>query len=82
VNVFATPIVDWATLGKVIAAALVASIGATAAFSFAVLGAARFAEMRRNGRSAEASAFALLGILGAAVCLAAIAGGIIAMTAK
>jgi hypothetical protein len=31
-RVFADPIVDWGTLGKVIAAALVAGIGATSAF--------------------------------------------------
>ena len=29
---FASPVVDWATLGKVVAAALVVGIGVTAAF--------------------------------------------------
>ncbi len=81
-SVFADPIVDWATLGKVVAAALVAGIGVTAAFSFAVLGATRSVEMRRSQRGPEATAFAVLGLLGGALCVAAIVGGIIVMTKK
>ena len=79
---FASPVVDWATLGKVVAAALVVGIGVTAAFSFAVLGATRSLEMRRGGRGTEATVFAALGLAGAAVCVAAIVGGIIVMSSK
>jgi hypothetical protein len=78
----ADKIVDWATLGKVIAASLVAGVCVTTAFSLAILGATRYAEMRRNGRALEAGGFAVLGVLGAAVCVAGIVGGIIAMTTK
>jgi hypothetical protein len=80
--VFAEPIVDWATLGKVVAAALIAGIGVTAAFSIAVLGATRSLEMRRSERTLEAGAFAVVGVLGGAVCVAAIVFGIIVMTKK
>ncbi|HEY1595964.1 MAG TPA: hypothetical protein VGF74_11255 [Thermoleophilaceae bacterium] len=81
-TVFADPVVDWATLGKVIAAALVAGIGVTAAFSIAVLGATRSVEMRRSQRGLESGAFAVLAVLGAAVCVGAIVGGIVVMSQK
>jgi hypothetical protein len=80
--VFADPIVDWATLGKVVAAALIAGIGVTAAFSIAVLGATRSMELRRSERAFEAGAYAALGLLGGALCVAAIVFGIIVMTKK
>jgi hypothetical protein len=79
---FADPVVDWTTIGKVVAAALVTGIGVTAAFSIAVLGATRHVEMRRDRRGAEATAFAVLAAIGAAVCVAAIVLGIIVMSAK
>jgi integral membrane sensor domain MASE1 len=82
VSVFADPIVDWATLGKVVAAALIAGISVTAAFSIAVLGVTRSAEMRRAQRALEAGAFAVVGVLGGAFCVAAIAGGILVMAQK
>jgi len=82
VIVFAGSIVDWATIGKVIAAALVASITVTLAYSLAVLGATRWAEMRNSRRGPEATGFAVLSLLGAAVCVAAIVGGIIVMSSK
>ena len=79
---FASQLVDWAALGKVVLAAIVAGIGVTAAFSFAVLGATRSAEMRRANRGAEASGFAVLGVLAAAVCVGAVVVGIIVMSSK
>lgn len=79
---FADQLVDWAALGKVVAAALVAGIGVTGAFSLAVLGATRSVEMRRSNRGAEASAFAVLGVLAAAVCVGAVVVGIIVMSSK
>jgi hypothetical protein len=80
--VLADKIVNWATLGKVVAAALVAGIGVTAAFSIAVLGATRHVEMRRDGRGAGASLFAVLGVVGAGLCIGAIVLGIIVMSSK
>jgi hypothetical protein len=78
----ADQLVDWAALGKVVAASLVAGIGVTAAFSFAVLGTTRSLEMRRARRSVEASAFAVLGAVAGAVCVGAVVAGIIVMSSK
>jgi hypothetical protein len=79
---FADPVVDWGALGKVIAAALVTGIGVTGFFSVAILGATRSVEMRRSGRGAGASVYAAVGVIGAAVCVAAVVLGIIVMTSK
>ena len=79
---FADPVVDWATLGKVVAAALVAGIGVTGFFALTILGATRSVEMRRDRRGVEAGGYAALGLLGAAACVAAIVLGIIVMTTK
>ena len=78
----ADPVVNWTTLGKVVAAALVSGVGVTFAFSLAVVGATRSLEMRRDRRATAAGMFAALGFLGAAVCVAAIVLGIIVMSSK
>jgi hypothetical protein len=78
----AAQVVDWGTIGKVILAALVASLAVSAGFAFSILGAVRSTELRREGRAVEASALALVGLVGAALCVAAIAGGILALTSK
>lgn len=78
----AAQVVDWGTIGKVILVALVASLAVSAGFAFSILGAVRSTEMRRDGRAVQASAYALVGFVGAAVCVAAILGGIIALTTK
>jgi hypothetical protein len=53
-------IVDWNTLGKVALASLVSGVGVTVVFSLAIVGAARFEDMRRDGRAIEAGAYAVL----------------------
>ena len=78
----AAPVVGWGTIGKVVAVSLVAALVATSAFAVAILGATRSAEMRRGGRAFDSSRYALLGLAGAAVCAAAIAGGIVVMTTR
>jgi hypothetical protein len=75
-------IVDWHTLGEVAAASFLAGVGVTTAFSFAVMGATRMVDMRRQGRSVEAGAYAALLILGLAASGAALVFGIIVMTTK
>jgi hypothetical protein len=75
-------IVDWDTLGQVAAASFLAGVGVTTASSFAILGATRMVDMRRQGRSVEAGAYAALLILGLAASAAAVAFGVIVMTAK
>jgi hypothetical protein len=78
----AAKIVDWATLGKVVLVSLVAAAIVPLGFSSAILGAVRFTEMRRAGRSLEATGFAAIGIVGALMCLALLVGGIVVMASK
>jgi hypothetical protein len=82
VSVIADAIVDWAALGKVIDVSLAAGVGITLAFSLALAGALRFAEMRRADRPVEAGFYAVLGLAGLAVTLAAVVIGIVLMTQK
>jgi hypothetical protein len=72
-SVLASTIVDWKTLGKVALYSLVSGLGVTLVFSLAIVGAARFAEMRRDGRAVEAGGYAIL----LAVSLAAVAGAVV-----
>ena len=75
-------VIDWETLGKVALASVLAGVGVTLAFSLAIVGATRMAEMRRDGRGIEAGAYATLMIVALAVSAAAVAFGVIVMTTK
>ena len=75
-------IVDWKTLGEVALYSLLAGVGVTMAFSFAIVGATRMVDMRRQGRGIEAGAYAALLIIGLLASGAAVAFGIIVMTTK
>ena len=74
-------IVDWEALLRVIVASLIAGIGATVAFSLAILGATRFGELRRDESSA-AWGYGALALAGLASTLAAVAFGVYVLTAK
>lgn len=78
----AASIVNALQLLKVVGYSLAAGLGATVAFSLAVLGIARVADMRRDGRYAEASVFAVVGIAGLVVSVAAVVLGIAVVTTK
>lgn len=75
-------VVDWAALGEVIAVSLVAGVGVTIAFSFAIVGAVRSMDMRRDERPLEAGVYVAIGLIGLTVTLAALVYGIIIMTSK
>lgn len=75
-------IVETGDLVKTVVASLVAGVGVTAIFSMAIWGAARFADLNREGRSLAAGAAAALGALALAATLAAVAFGIVVMTKK
>ena len=75
-------VVDTGALLKTIAAALLAGVGVTLIFSVAILGAARFAELSRDGRTAAASAFGILAVVALLAAAAAVTIGIIVMTSK
>jgi hypothetical protein len=69
--------IDWDALLTVVWASLLAGIGVTAAFGFAILGGTRAVELGRAGRSAEATVYGVLGVLGIATVLGAVAYGIV-----
>ncbi len=75
-------IVDGKALWQVVAASLAGGVGVTIAFSLAIAGAVRWIDLRRDNRPVEAGVFAVVGLLGIAVSLAAIVGGILVMTSK
>lgn len=75
-------IVETEDLLKTVAAALIAGVGITIVFSIAVYGATRFADLSRDDRPVAAAAAALTAVLALAVCLAAVAVGLIVMTQK
>jgi hypothetical protein len=72
-------IVDWGDLGATVAASFIAAIGITAAFAFAILGAAQFIERRRQGDTVAATGAAAMAICALAICAAGIVFGLIVM---
>jgi hypothetical protein len=70
-------IVDTHALLQVIWVSIVAGVGVTAAYGLGILGTTRAVELGRNGRVAEATVFAIVGVLGLAVVIAAIVWGIL-----
>jgi predicted RND superfamily exporter protein len=78
----AAKVVEWDKIGQVVYSALAVGLAVAVAFSVAVAGGTRFAEERRDGAAVRAAMWAVLGVLGFAVCVAAIVLGIVAMTTK
>jgi hypothetical protein len=73
-------IVDTDALLTVVWASLLAGIGVTAAYGFAILGAIRALELGRAGRPGEAAIFAVVGAAGVATTIGAIVFGIVVLT--
>jgi len=73
-------IVDVDTLWQTIWSATLAGVGVSVIFALTVLGVARSADHRREGRTTVASAYGLLGIAGLAATLVAIVWGILLIT--
>ena len=73
-------VVDWDALLQVIWVSLVAGVGVTAAWAFAIVGGTRSLESGRNGRAGGAAAYAVLGVLGFGALVAAIVFGIVILT--
>ena len=78
----ADPVVEWDLLLQVIWAALAAGVAVTIAVSFAILGASRAADARRDGDTLDTIFYSALFVLGLAACAAAVVLGIVVMTAK
>ena len=75
-------IVDTEGLLKTIVAAFIAGVGVTLIFSLAILGASRFVDLSRDGRSAGAIAFGALAVVALLAALVAVVVGIIVMAQK
>jgi len=73
-------IVDWDAILQVIWVSLLAGVGVTAAYGFALLGTTRALESGREGRLGGAISYAVVGALGLAVVVGAIVFGILILT--
>jgi uncharacterized membrane protein YjfL (UPF0719 family) len=71
-----------APLPSAILGALAGGVVVTLAFSFVILGLARFDDMRRSGRSGAAAAYATLGLLAGLVAVGTVVLGLVVLTAK
>ena len=70
-------VVDWDAIVQVIWVSLLAGVGLTAAWGFALLGATRSLEFARAGRSGEAIVYGVIGFAGLATVLGAVVFGIV-----
>jgi len=76
-------VVDWKALGDVVVASFVAAVGVTIAFSLAIYGATRVADMRREQhRTTETVGFAVLTGAGLALTAGAVVLGLVVMLSK
>ena len=73
-------VVDWDALLQVIWVSLVAGVGVTAAWGFALLGSSRAVETGRDGRPAEAAFYAVVAVAGLAAVVGAIVFAIVILT--
>lgn len=73
-------VVDGEALLATVIASIVAGVGVTIVFSFAILGAALFGDARRQGRTLAAVGAATLMALGVGGALVATAFGVVVMT--
>ena len=78
----ADDVVEWDLILQVIYTSLSAGIAVTIAVSFAILGATRAADARRDGDTLDAIIFSAIFVLGLAACAAAVVLGIVVMTSK
>ena len=78
----ADDIVEWDLLLQVIYAALGAGVAVTIAVSFAILGATRAADARRDGDTLDTLIYSTIFVLGLAACAAAVVLGLFVMTSK
>jgi hypothetical protein len=73
-------VVDWDALLQVIWVSLLAGVGVTAAWGFALLGTTRALESGRDGRAGGVVAYAVVAVIGLATVVAAVVFGIVILT--
>jgi hypothetical protein len=72
--------IDVGKLADVVVAALLAGVGVTVLFSLAILGLTRVSDTRRDGNATALAAYACLGLLSLAGCVAAVIYGLVLLT--
>jgi hypothetical protein len=75
-------VVETKELLQTVIASAIAGVGVTVAFSVAIWGVARFADLSRNERPLAAGAAAALAALALLITLAAVAFGIVIMSSN
>jgi hypothetical protein len=75
-------IVDTQALLDTVVASAVAGIATTIVFSLTILGAVRFSDANREGRTLEATFFGILAALGTLATVGAAVVAVIVMTSK
>jgi t-SNARE complex subunit (syntaxin) len=73
-------VVDWHAILQVIWVSLLAGVGVTASYGFGLLGTTRAIEYARDGRAAEAVAYAAVAVVGLVIVVGAIVFGIVILT--
>lgn len=81
-GLLADPVVDWGALLEVLWTSLLAGIGVTAAFAFAILGATRAVELRRDGHRVAAGLYGVAMTVSLVVVGASLVFGIVVMADK
>jgi hypothetical protein len=77
-----TATIDWGLLFELVWVAIVAGIAVALCFSLALVGSVRAGELRRAGRGAAATAYAALGIAGAAAVTGLVVFGLVVIVTK
>jgi hypothetical protein len=79
---FAADLIDQEALLNVVWVSALAVVGGTAAFSLAIVGATRFVDLRRAGRTVEAAMFGAVAGLALLVFLGGVVIGLYAIIEK
>jgi hypothetical protein len=74
--------IDWDALLTAVWAAAAGGVGVTVAYGFAILGGIRAVDMSRDGRTAAAVAYGVIGAAGLVAVIGAIVFGIVILTNK
>jgi hypothetical protein len=82
VSITLATLVDGKALLKVVWVSLVAGVGVIGAFSLIVVGATRFADMRRGERSGAAVLYGVLAAIGVVACAFALWRGYLFVVEK
>lgn len=75
-------LIDGGALLKLIYTSLIAGVSVAVIFAVAILGATRSGDMRREGRSGAASAYAALGVLALVLAIAIVVLGLFLVARK